>query len=293
MTLDLSELDHLAPVKENSPMGKPLQILLTDIEEDPAQPRIEFNAQSMKKITDSVTETGVRTPISIRKHPRKNGKWILNYGARRYRGSILAGKTHIPAFIDETFTYYDQVIENTQRENLSPIELAVFIEKRLAAGDKKADIARKIGKDKTAITHYSALIDAPKCISELYVSGKCTSPTYLYEIRNLYGQFPEAVQAWCKSIEEVTRKTVTALATSLKDALGKSSEKMPAKAVLTKIKKPLLSVKYKSRAATLLLTHQAANSGYVVIEYCDTRKKEEVNPALVTITALHDKTTTK
>ena len=52
----------------------------------------------------------------------------------------------IPAFIDTTADSYDQVIENEQREGLKPLELALFVQKRLALGDKQADIAKNLGK---------------------------------------------------------------------------------------------------------------------------------------------------
>ena len=56
----------------------------------------------------------VRQPISVRSHPVAVGRWILNFGARRLRASRLAGKTTIPAYVDDTSDSFDQVIENLQ-----------------------------------------------------------------------------------------------------------------------------------------------------------------------------------
>ena len=177
--------------------GKPLDIPLADIEEDPDQPRKEFTPEAMQEMTDSIRARGVKTPVSVRTHPSKPGKWMLNYGARRYRGSHAAGRMTIPAFVDESHDDYDQVIENIQRDDLKPMELALFIKKRLDAGDQKKAIAKNLGKDGAIITQHLALIDPPACIEDAYSNGKCTSPKTLYELRGLHEKFPEQVEAWC------------------------------------------------------------------------------------------------
>jgi ParB family transcriptional regulator, chromosome partitioning protein len=67
---------------------------------------------------------------------------MFNYGARRLRASNLAGKAHIPSFVDQAADAYAQVIENEQREGLTPLELALFVKKRLDAGDTQQQIAQ-------------------------------------------------------------------------------------------------------------------------------------------------------
>lgn len=214
MALDLSALEDKTVATQ--PTGKPLDIPLADIEEDPDQPRKEFSAEAMQEITVSVRIRGIKTPISVRTHPSKPGKWMLNYGARRYRGSIAAGRDTIPAFVDEAHDDYDQVVENIQRDDLKPMELALFIKKRLDAGDQKTVIAKNLGKDGAIITQHLALIDSPACVEDAYSNGKCTSPKTLYELRGLYEKFPERVEAWCTSAVEITRKSVAELADELK-----------------------------------------------------------------------------
>jgi ParB family chromosome partitioning protein len=220
MALDLSALEEkpAAPAVAGAaqPTGKPLDIALSDIEEDPDQPRKEFTPEAMQEMTDSIRARGVKTPVSVRTHPSKPGKWMLNYGARRYRGSVAAGRKTIPAFVDESHDDYDQVIENIQRDDLKPMELALFIQKRLDAGDQKKAIAKNLGKDGAIITQHLALIDPPACIEDAYSNGKCTSPKTLYELRGLHEKFPEQVEAWCNSAVEITRKSVAGLADELK-----------------------------------------------------------------------------
>ena len=91
--LDLTELD----VQIENTNGKPLELPLADVMEDPSQPRVEFPELEMKKIAESIKQRGVKTPISVHIHPNEKGKYIINHGATRSRGPIMAGKEPIPA----------------------------------------------------------------------------------------------------------------------------------------------------------------------------------------------------
>jgi ParB family chromosome partitioning protein len=226
MALDLSALEEKPAAQGSvSPSGKPLDLFIFDVEEDPDQPRKEFTEEAMQDMIASIKARGVKTPVSVRPHPTKPGKWMLNYGARRYRGSIGAGKETIPAFIDEAHDDYDQVVENIQRDDLKPMELALFIKRKLDAGDKKGVIAKRLGKDAAAITRHMALIDPPACIEEIYITGKCVSPQTLSDLRNLHEKFPQQVEAWCGTSEDITRNTVLVLGDILK---GKPPAPSPA-----------------------------------------------------------------
>ncbi|EMP3151359.1 ParB/RepB/Spo0J family partition protein [Salmonella enterica] len=215
--LDLSALEE-KPIEgaDAQPTGKPLELPLADIEEDENQPRKEFSEDKMAEMEASIKLRGVRQPVSVRPHPDKPGKWILNFGARRYRGSLRAGKETIPAFIDETSDDYDQVIENENRDNLKPMELALFIKSKLDQGIKKAEIARRLTRPASTITELLSLIEAPACIEEAYRSGRCTSPKTLYELRALHDKYAEQVEAWCDATDEITRKGVADLGDQLK-----------------------------------------------------------------------------
>jgi len=227
MALDLSALEDKPEAKPQNVAhtGKPLEIPLADIEEDPNQPRIEFSEESMKEMTESVKAKGIKTPVSVRPHPVHSGKWILNYGARRYRGSIAAGRSTIPAFVDASHDDYDQVIENIQRENLTPMELALFLKKRIDGGEKQASIARKLSKSTQFVAVHLALIDPPACVEEIYNAGKCTSARTLYDLRTLHDKYPEEVSKWCGDGAEITRRSVAELAGELS---GKKAPKSPA-----------------------------------------------------------------
>jgi len=89
--------------------------------------------------------------------------------------------------------------------------MALFIKRRLDAGEKKNEIAAKLGYKNGYVTEHLALLEAPPCVEKAYANG-ATSARTLYDLRRLHDEFPEQVDAWCASGVEVTRDTVEALA---------------------------------------------------------------------------------
>lgn len=218
MGLDLSALDSAPPALPGSdPNGEPLVLLLDDIEVDPNQPRKSFDPTKMAELVASVKSQGVISPVSVRPHPDKPGKWMLNYGERRYRASREAGLSEIPAFVHLKLDDYAQVVENLQREDLQPMELALFIARKLDDGDKKGQIAKMLGVDASVITQHLSLIDPPAFIEDLYNSGRCTAVRVLYDLRSLHKQFPSEVEDWASTASEITRSAVSGLAEVLKN----------------------------------------------------------------------------
>lgn len=289
-TLDLTALDRTAPAPISDPiakertvtaevLGRPLQIPVKDIDEDPAQPRQEFDAASMEELEQSIRLHGVKTPVSIRPHPTEQKRWILNFGARRLRASKAAGKTTIPAFVDRSHTDYQQVIENLQREDLKPRELAMFIKKKMDEGEKQAQIAELLGVNRSMVTNHLTLIDPPACIDEIYTSGKCVSAKTLYDLRNLHKEFPKDVERWCSTAPEITRAAVSALSAKLRgprkqvaSSKGEESsgERMPSPATAS----PSLIVIFQDRSGTVDLHHAPQQPNHLIIHFADGRQEE-------------------
>jgi len=207
--LDLNSLDDTV----NS--GEPLQLDIKKVHEDPNQPRTIFDEVSLYDLSDNIAARGVKSPISVRPHPTLDGEFIINHGARRYRASLLANKNTIPAFIDNDYNDYDQVAENKDRENLKPMEMAIFINRKIKEGAKKSAVAKKLNLDASSITHYLSMIDLPDCLESLYRTDKTTSPKTLYELRNVYDSNPSFVEKWASTVEEVSRRDITMLKTQL------------------------------------------------------------------------------
>jgi ParB family chromosome partitioning protein len=216
------QLDDPAALDAPSPTssGQPLLLPVADIDEDPEQPRHEFDANGLQELSETIHDRGVRQPISVRPNLQQAGRWTLNFGARRLRASKLAGLASIPAFVDTTADSYDQVIENEQREGLKPLELALFVQKRLALGDKQADIAKNLGKSRQWVTLATALIEAPDWLLQAYREGRCRGMNELYELRRLHGEHAAAVEAWAADAPAITRDRIAELRAELASDAG-------------------------------------------------------------------------
>ncbi|MBZ8143703.1 chromosome partitioning protein ParB [Rubrivivax gelatinosus] len=171
---------------------------------------------------------------------------MLNFGSRRLRASALAGRRTVPAFVDLSTDSYDQIIENEQRQNLQPLELALFVQRRMRAGDTAAEISRRLGKSRSYITFIGALIDAPDSVMDLYRSGRCRGITELYEVRRLRECDPRAVDEWLSTAAEVTRTELQRLKESLA-ACGTAEDCMP-----LRVQHPTPSSEPDARAVTPL-----------------------------------------
>jgi ParB family chromosome partitioning protein len=213
MRINLTGLADLANA-QLAAKGKPLDIPLDDIFPDPKNPRnldddsSQDEIEAQEELDADVAERGVKTPISVRPHPSISGKYIINYGHRRYRASCRNSIATIPAFIDERFDSFDQVNENELRTGLTTRARALFIRNRLDAGDTKGEIARRMRKkNQNFITEHLALIDAPDCVNQAYASG-VTSARTLYELRQAWEAFPERVDAWLRSATRISRDAI-------------------------------------------------------------------------------------
>jgi len=229
------QLDHFDLLQVPAEIGgrQILQLPLKLIDEDPDQPRREFDEQTLQELALTIREGGVRFPVSVRPHPETPGRWMLNAGARRFRASHLAGCADIPAFVEVSPDNFYQAIENEQREGLKPFELAKFFRDRLAEGYTQADIARAMGKSPALVGMICSLIDAPPWLLEAYRSGTCRGILELYELRKLHKEMPQQVEAVASGNEAITRKTVNALRTNLAlarnvPAAGKTTSGAPA-----------------------------------------------------------------
>jgi ParB family chromosome partitioning protein len=150
---------------------------------NPNQPRLAMDKAGLEDLTNSVREHGVLQPILVR--PQPNGHYQLIAGERRWRAAQGAGMQAIPALIeeiDDETALEISVIENLQREDLSPIDEALIYDKMIREhGYSIRKLAQKLGKDKGYLENRLRLADAPPEIREL-VSLRKDTLSHAYEL---------------------------------------------------------------------------------------------------------------
>jgi ParB family chromosome partitioning protein len=114
-------------------------------------------------------------------------------------------------FAVEARNAYDQAAENLKRQNLSPLELAQFIRRRVDAGESNAEVGRQLGMDLTTVAHHLALLSLPPVLDQALRSGRCESPRTLHELSRLHEEQPEQVAALVAGTEPITRETVASV----------------------------------------------------------------------------------
>ncbi len=133
------------------------------IEPNPFQPRTSFDETALQELADSITSLGIIQPITVRK--RAAGLYQIISGERRFRASKLAGLTSMPAYIKETNDtgmLEMAIVENIQREDLDPIEVALSFQRLIDECDLTQDqMAERVGKKRTSVTNYLRLLKLP------------------------------------------------------------------------------------------------------------------------------------
>ena len=151
---------------------------------NPAQPRLSYEEDSLTELADSIREHGVLQPILVRPIGHQ---FQLIAGERRWRASRLADRSTIPAIVaefDDDTALEVSIIENLQREDVSPLEEAVMFRKMTDLGYSLRQLAQKLGKDKGYIENRLRLSEAPADIREL-VSLRKDTISHAYELMKI------------------------------------------------------------------------------------------------------------
>lgn len=177
-------------MQKRDPLGKGLQAILKDFEEktsislipvekivpNPNQPRITFDEESLYRLANSIKEKGVLQPLIVRK---KGENYELVAGERRLKASMIAGLKEVPVIVkdlDEKESLEITLIENLQREDLNPIEIANIYKRFVEElGYTHEDLARKIGVERSSITNALRLLRLPQWIKDKIIEGKLSA----------------------------------------------------------------------------------------------------------------------
>ena len=170
-------------------------IQLNRIEPDPEQPRKQLDSQHIAELTASIKQMGVLQPISVR-YVESAARYRIIAGQCRFTASKQAGLTDIPAWVrspEENMILMEQVIENWQRSDLNPFELADSLGiLRDANGYSQVQLAEFTGKSKGEISKILSLLELDPEVQQLARSDAsgAVSRRHLYALRD----FPVARQ---------------------------------------------------------------------------------------------------
>ena len=150
---------------------------ISQIEPNRNQPRRSFDEDALEELSQSIKEHGVLQPILVR--PQIYGGYQIVAGERRYRASRMAGLTEIPAIIKElsdSETMQIALIENLQRRDLSDLEEAKGYQTLMDEyGFSQEDVARTVGKSRSAVANTLRLLGLPDDVKELLDQGKLSA----------------------------------------------------------------------------------------------------------------------
>ncbi len=154
------------------------EIPVTAVHPNPGQPRTHFDPVAMSELTASIREHGVLQPLLVSED--SDGSYTLIAGERRLRAAREAGLETVPAVIRERLGEQAEIelalVENLQRRDLSPLEEArAFEQLRSEMGLSQADIAQRVGVDRSTVANALRLLKLSTMIQDLVESGQLTA----------------------------------------------------------------------------------------------------------------------
>lgn len=172
------------------PRGEPLRIPLSEVDEDPGQPRTAFDKDELASLAESIRLVGVLQPVGVR--PQQDGRYRLVFGARRLRAAAEAGLNDIPAVVvgEEQAGLAAQVIENQARAALSNSDLANVVERLHGEGKTLKEIAAICALPEYQVSSFRSVPKLPPFLRERLDRA---------DIRALYDLY----RAWQKSPAEI------------------------------------------------------------------------------------------
>ncbi|WP_425473114.1 ParB/RepB/Spo0J family partition protein [Weissella muntiaci] len=149
---------------------------LTKVTANPFQPRHVFDEAALAELAKSIEENGVLQPIIVRHDPKDNAKYQILAGERRWRAAQLASLNDIPAIVrkyDDDVMMQAAILENLQRENLSPLEEAQAYRSMIDTLHlTQEQVAKRLGKARSVVANFLRLLNLPDEVKELLDAGE-------------------------------------------------------------------------------------------------------------------------
>lgn len=169
-------LSTLIPTGE-PPEGSPYrEIPVSRVAPNPAQPRTRYNEDSLGGLARSIIEVGLLQPVVVQE---SDSGYVLISGERRWRAAQMAGLENIPALIrhaDDTGSLVQALVENLQREDLTPLEEATAYKALMDGhGLTQQEVAHRVGKGRATVANSIRLLRLPPAILELLENAQLTA----------------------------------------------------------------------------------------------------------------------
>lgn len=160
-----------APVREPAaPSRAPTELPTNDIAPNPDQPRRRFDESELERLADSIRRYGVLQPVVVRRASAGAARpYELVVGERRWRASQRAGRETVPAVVQDVEPrdlLEVALVENVQRRDLNPIELAQAFRALLEAGRTQDEVGERVGLDRSTVANHLRLLELPKELQE-------------------------------------------------------------------------------------------------------------------------------
>ena len=153
------------------------EVLVTQVQPNPYQPRSYFDENALETLTTSINEVGVLQPVLLREVAPDQYELIA--GERRWRAAQKAGLTSIPALVrtaDTTESLEQALVENLHRENLNPLEEAAAYQQLLDEfGLKQEEVAQRVGKSRSTIANTVRLLQLPPVVQRYVAEGQLSA----------------------------------------------------------------------------------------------------------------------
>ncbi|MGL5249467.1 MAG: ParB/RepB/Spo0J family partition protein, partial [Enterovibrio sp.] len=227
----LKGLSELAKAAQGKKKGK--EILTVPIDEVTSKVQVRKRFRNIEELAATMLTEGQQSPIIV-SPKNKDGKFVIQKGERRWRACKHAGIETIDLIIndkiqnalDETA---GELIENIQRDDLTPVEIAEALELFVRDGWKQKEIAERLGKNISFVSTHLSLLKLPDCVRELYDSEACADTETLNNLRLLFELNEERCGAVCAVAlsEGISRKQSRELlndAKRIKEIMEKASQ---------------------------------------------------------------------
>lgn len=209
--MSLTNLKNLANLAQTAKQTKPVnnenQVLKLDVKKvQPKPDQVRKSFVGIEELAESLKQEGQIQPIIVSPINVK-GIYQIQKGERRWRACVEAGLTTIDAIVNQKEqtsleATAGELIENIQRDDLEPLEVAQALQQFVDEGWKRKDIAQRIGKKPAFVSSHLGLLKLPEPVLALYQANVTHDPETLNNLRQLHDLDAECCEQLCKNATE-------------------------------------------------------------------------------------------